>query len=55
MKLRLQSLKIMLLGMMFMILGGVMAVDTRINLGGLEYFFLVVGILMGIIGFWRED
>ncbi len=55
MKLRLQSLKIMLLGMMFMILGAVIVIDNRINMGGFEYFLLVVGILMGIIGFWRED
>ncbi len=55
MKLKLQSLKIMLLGMMLMILGAALAVDTRISLGGLEYFLMVIGLLMGIIGFWRED
>lgn len=55
MRLRLQSLKIMLLGLMFMILGAAIAVDTRINIGGIEYVLLFVGLLMGIIGYWRED
>ncbi len=55
MKLRLQSLKIMLLGMMLMILGAALAADSRISLGGLEYFLMIGGLLLGIIGFWRED
>ncbi|HEY3344447.1 MAG TPA: hypothetical protein VGJ97_05950 [Anaerolineaceae bacterium] len=55
MKLKLQSLKIMLLGMMFMLLGAVIAVDTHINIGGFEFVLLLVGLLMGLIGFWRED
>jgi hypothetical protein len=55
MKLKLQSLKIMLLGMMLMLLGAALAADTRINIGGLEYFLMIGGLLLGIIGFWRED
>ncbi|HEX9012152.1 MAG TPA: hypothetical protein VF813_01500 [Anaerolineaceae bacterium] len=55
MKLKLQSLKIMLLGLMLMLLGGVITMDTRIHLGGLEYLLIFGGLLLGIVGFWRED
>jgi hypothetical protein len=55
MKLKLQSLKIMLLGMMFIMVGATMVVDPNFKLGGLEYVLLVAGLFLGIIGFWRED
>ncbi len=55
MRLRLQSLKIMLLGIMLMLFGAVLAIDTHIQIGGFEFFFLIIGLIMGIIGFWRED
>lgn len=55
MRLKLQSLKVMIFGAMLMMLGGVLAVDPNVKLGGFEYLFLVAGLLLGIIGFWRED
>ncbi len=55
MKLKLQSLKIMIFGLMLMLIGATLAVDPNAHLGGIEYFFVVAGLLLGIIGFWRED
>ena len=55
MRLKLQSLKTMILGLMFMILGGTIVIDPASGLGGVEYLMMVVGLMMGIVGFWRED
>lgn len=55
MKLKLQSLKVMILGMMVIMIGGTMALDPKFQIGFLSYFLMVIGLFMGIIGFWRED
>jgi hypothetical protein len=55
MKLKMQSLKLMLLGIMLMLLGIAILLDARIRLAGLEYLFIFAGLLLGIVGLWRED
>ncbi len=46
--------KIQLFGLMLMIVGIAVLLDPRVNLGGIEYLFIFGGLLLGIVGLWRE-
>jgi len=45
----------MLFGLMLMLMGATLIVDPRIELRGIEYGLILGGLLLGIVGFWRED
>jgi len=49
------SLKIMLLGINITLFGGIIAVDTNSNLGGIEYLIALFGLIISIIGLGRDD
>ncbi len=45
----------MLLGISFMILGGILVVDTATSIGGMEYIILLSGLVVAVVGFLKED
>lgn len=48
----LQPIKTMILGTMIMLLGGFIILDKSSNLGGIELFIILLGLIIGIIGFF---
>jgi len=51
----LKSIKSMLLGIAFMILGGILVLDTATSIGGIEYIIVLLGLIVSIIGFLKDD
>lgn len=51
----LKSIKLMLLGISFIILGGILVLDTATNIGGIEYIIVLLGLIVSIIGFLKDD
>lgn len=51
----LKSIKLMLLGISFMILGGILVLDTATSIGGIEYIIVLLGLIVSIIGFLKDD
>ena len=49
------STKIMLLGISIILTGGVIAVDTNSNLGGIEYIIVLAGLIISVLGFSKDD
>ncbi|SES91225.1 hypothetical protein SAMN05421676_10294 [Salinibacillus kushneri] len=49
------GLKFMLLGLSFILVGGIIAVDDNSDLGGLEYLFVFVGLLFSVVGFGKKN
>ncbi len=49
------SIKIMLLGISIILTGGIIAVDPNSNLGGVEYLFVLIGLIVSILGFSKND
>ena len=49
------GVKIMLLGINITLLGGIIAIDTNSNLGGVEYLIVLLGLVVSIIGFEKID
>jgi hypothetical protein len=49
------GLKVMLLGISIMFLGGIFAVDSNSNLGGVEYLIVFIGLIVSVIGFGKKD
>jgi hypothetical protein len=49
------SIKVMLLGINITLLGGIIAVDTSSNLGGIEYLIVLLGLVVSIIGLGKKD
>lgn len=50
-----KSIKLMLLGISFMILGGILVLDTATSIGGIEYIIVLLGLIVSIIGFPKDD
>ncbi|WP_341962505.1 hypothetical protein NM897_04725 [Planococcus maritimus] len=50
-----KSIKLILLGISFMILGGILVLDTATSLGGAEYIIVLLGLIVSIIGFLKDD
>lgn len=50
-----KSIKLMLLGISFMILGGILVLDTATSIGGIEYIIVLLGLIVSIIGFLKDD
>lgn len=38
-----------------MILGGVLVLGTTTNIGGIEYIIVLLGLVVSIIGFLKDD
>ena len=49
------GLQAMVLGIEVTLVGGIMAVDPNTSLGGLEYIFVLIGLILNIIGFKSGD
>lgn len=49
------GVKIMLLGINITLLGGIIAIDPDSNLGGFEYFIVIFGLIISIIGLMKKD
>lgn len=49
------GLKLMLLGIHFSIIGGIIAVDPNSNLGGVEYLLVFAGFIISATGFRKND
>lgn len=49
------GLKLMLLGINITLFGGIIAVDSSSNLGGIEYLIALIGLILSIIGLKKKD
>ena len=49
------SMKIMILGIEITLIGGIVAVDPNSSLGGFEYIITLVGLIVTIVGLYRQD
>lgn len=49
------GIKVMLLGINITLLGGIIAVDPNSNLGGIEYLIVLLGLVVSIMGFGKND
>jgi len=38
-----------------MILGGILVLDTATSIGGIEYIIVLLGLIVSIIGFLKDD
>ena len=47
-----RSIRVMLLGIIIMLLGGTFILDSTTNLGGFEIVIVLVGFIVGTIGFF---
>ncbi|MEQ8156100.1 MAG: hypothetical protein ABRQ25_14615 [Clostridiaceae bacterium] len=49
------GLKLMLLGIIITLFGGIIAADPDSNIGGFEYLISLIGLILAIIGFGKKD
>lgn len=49
------GIKLMLLGISVILCGGIIAVDVNSSLGGLEYLFVLIGLVVSIAGFSKKE
>jgi len=54
-KLSNKSIKTMLLGIMIMLFGGFIVLDPASNLRGIEFFIILIGLIIGIFGVIQKD
>lgn len=47
------SIAIMLLGLQISLIGGVLVLDVNLNLSGIEYIILFIGLLISVVGLQR--
>ena len=50
-----QSLKLMILGLMVMLLGLAVVVDPASDLGGFEYLLMLVGFGIGLFAYQKRE
>ena len=50
-----QSLKLMLLGLMIMLLGLALVADPASTLGGFEYLLMLVGLGIGVFAYRQRE
>lgn len=46
-----QSIKLMLLGVSIILVGGIVVIDVNSDLGGIEYLIVLIGLLLSIAGY----
>ncbi|QOR37044.1 hypothetical protein IMX26_04280 [Clostridium sp. 'deep sea'] len=49
------GIKVILIGISIILVGGIIAVDTRSDLGGYEYLVVFLGLIIAAIGFGKKD
>lgn len=49
------GVKLMLLGISIILVGGIIAVDDNSNLGGFEYYIVLLGLIFTVGGFGKEN
>jgi len=49
------GVKLMLLGISIMLVGGIIAVDPNSNLGGFEYLIVLIGLFISVGGFAKDN
>jgi hypothetical protein len=49
------GIKTMLFGISVILTGGIIAVDHDSNLGGIEYIFVLAGLMISVSGFLKDD
>ncbi len=49
------GIKLMLLGISIILFGGIIAIDSNSDLGGIEYLIAFAGLIISIIGFGKKD
>ena len=49
------GIKFMLLGLSIILVGGIIAVDNSSDLGGLEYLLVLIGLILSIVGFVKDN
>jgi hypothetical protein len=49
------GVKFMLLGISFILVGGIIAFDANSNLGGFEYLIVFIGLILSIVGFGKNN
>jgi uncharacterized membrane protein HdeD (DUF308 family) len=54
-KLSNKSIKTMLLGIMIILFGGFILLDPASSLGGIEFFIIVIGLIIGFFGMIQKD
>ncbi len=46
--------KFMLLGTNVLLMGGIIAIDGKSDLGGIEYLIVLIGLIISVVGFGKE-
>ena len=49
------GVKFMLLGISIILVGGIIAVDPTSNLGGFEYLIVLIGLILSVVGFGKNN
>ncbi|MCZ7383823.1 MAG: hypothetical protein O8C67_13760 [Candidatus Methanoperedens sp.] len=49
------GLKRMILGLQIMLLGGFIMIDPSSSLGGIEFGIVIVGLIVGVSGYGKDD
>jgi NO-binding membrane sensor protein with MHYT domain len=49
------GIKVMLLGISLILFGGLAAIDLNSDLLGIEYAFMIAGLIISIIGFFKKE
>ena len=49
------GVKLMLLGISIILVGGIIAVDPNSNLGGFEYLIILIGFFLSVGGFAKDN
>ncbi|WP_088103163.1 hypothetical protein [Halalkalibacter urbisdiaboli] len=49
------GIKFMLLGLSIILVGGIITVDINSNLGGFEYLMVLIGLIISIVGFVKDN
>lgn len=50
-----KSLKLMTLGICFILFGGVLFLDSSTSIGGIDFFIMLIGLILSIVGFLKND
>ena len=49
------GVKYMLLGISLILVGGIVAVDANSNFGGFEYLIVLIGLILSVVGFGKNN
>lgn len=49
------GIKFMLLGLSIILASGIIVIDNSSNLGGVEYLIVLIGLILSIVGFVKNN